>query len=492
MATEALRGEDEMNDDALVGARESGLFKETLAIELAEPSQAPILVRPDAGEGEQGWTTRVQEALALSPGARVGVAAEDAGLAAAVAVRLAVSVADAGRRVVIVDGSVRAPAIAKALDGDGDEGLVDSVLFGVSTAVTARRTLAAGVSLMTSGSAPVSAEEVFRSDNFEATLLGFAQDVIVFVALPAGFLSAAAHALSHVVVLGRSSAELVSGGRLVADAPGQRPSHVVGLLVDRPHVRRPPGLAESLEAAETPASQEPETAEPVTEPAVPREDRSTAPPSEPSPGPPLEHERRSRVRTAYRTPAPVDTKQRRSARPLVLGLVAIGVVALVAAWQFGAFDSLVGTQNPPRAGIGAEPPAAGGARGATGAPDTAAPVAADTASVPADAPEAPAAVEPAGETPTPARLAGPGGRYVIYVSSHRVETAALSDAAALEELNVASAVVRAEVGETGTWYRVRVAGAYPTLEAARSALEIVKSLAYSGAWIERIPIPESR
>lgn len=491
MAADALYGEGERSDDALRKARELNLFDEVLAIELAETPNAPVFVRPDAGEEERDWTTRVEQALALSPGARVGVAAEDAGLAAAAAVRLAVSVADAGRRVVVVDGSVRAPVIAKALDGDGDEGLVDSVMFGVSTAVTARRTLAAGVSLMTSGSVPVSAEEIFRSDNFEATLRGFAQDVIVFVVLPAAVLPAAVHALSDVVLLGRSTSELESVGRSAADAPGTRPSRTVGLLVRRPRPRRPPGLTESFRAAAAPPPRQPETEEPAPEPAASHEQQCAPAQAAPPPSPALDRGRRSRVRTATRAPVDVPKRRPRRARPVVLSVLAIAVVALVAAWQFGALDSLVGTPRTPETGTEAEHPSAGGPSVATGT--------GDATSLPAGTPgtlagaagvtEAPAsgAGEPEGEAPTHARLGGPGGRYVVYVSSHRAETAALTDAAALEELDVPGAVVRAEVGETGVWYRVRVADGYPTLAAAQEALETVKGLAYDGAWIERTP-----
>jgi hypothetical protein len=73
------------------------------------------------------------------------------------------------------------------------------------------------------------------------------------------------------------------------------------------------------------------------------------------------------------------------------------------------------------------------------------------------------------------------------VSSHRTEEAALADAQALAGRGVAAEAVRAEVGGTGTWFRVRVSGGYPTLAAARDALESLKALEYGGAWIERAP-----
>jgi len=76
------------------------------------------------------------------------------------------------------------------------------------------------------------------------------------------------------------------------------------------------------------------------------------------------------------------------------------------------------------------------------------------------------------------------------VSSHKTEAAALADAEGLGGKGVRAETVRAEVGDSGTWYRVRVSGGYPTLAAAREALEAVKALEYEGAWIERTPVEE--
>jgi len=192
-------------------------------------------------------------------------------------------------------------------------------------------------------------------------------------------------------------------------------------------------------------------------------------------GPPSaaqEQPRRSRVRTAYRIPAPAAERRPRRVRPVALSVLAIAIVAAVAAWQVGALDSLLGTAKRPRAAGEASHPAA------------AQPPRPAAVAVPEPVGEV---TEAAPETPAPTQVSGPGGRYVIYVSSHRTETAAIADAAALGELDVAGAVTRAEVGGSGTWYRVRVAGGYPTLQAAQQALEVVKGLSYVGAWIERTP-----
>ena len=57
----------------------------------------------------------------------------------------------------------------------------------------------------------------------------------------------------------------------------------------------------------------------------------------------------------------------------------------------------------------------------------------------------------------------------------------------VEELGVATDVVAADLENRGTWFRVAVAGGYPTLRRARSVLDTIKSFGYEGAWIERTP-----
>jgi hypothetical protein len=82
-------------------------------------------------------------------------------------------------------------------------------------------------------------------------------------------------------------------------------------------------------------------------------------------------------------------------------------------------------------------------------------------------------------------VAGPGGPYTVFLSSHRIESAAEEDAQAALFLGVESEVIPAEVGDTGRWYRVAVRGGYPTLREARGVLDVVRTLGYDGAWIER-------
>ncbi|MBM3306951.1 MAG: SPOR domain-containing protein [Candidatus Eisenbacteria bacterium] len=469
-----------------------GLCVAVLAAELAWEDGGPVRVRAEADEQAPSWTTPLSEHLGAGPGAVVGVTAKEPMLAAAVAVKLAVGVADGGRRVVIADGSLHAPAIAKPLEGDGDEGLVDSVLFGVSTAVTARRTLAPGVSVMTSGSVPVLAEDVFRADAFETTVRGFAQDVTVFLALPAVFLAGAGRVLSHLVVAGTTADEMRSVAEQARSA-GTEARRTVGVLVSRPRPLRPAGVAPQAELPR----RETIATEPVSESAVEEQPAPTPQPPVPpaddagaaTPAAPVWQPRRSPMRTAAGPAAGAETRQRRRSSATVPATVAVLVLGAVAvAWWLGTSRSPqppartagpTGAGERPAAevpvevaggtGLDAEPAPVGG-QGTEGQP-------------PAPAPRETAAAVPA----APPTAAGPGGPYVIFVSSHRSQSAAEADAGALAARGIPSAVVRAEVGDRGAWYRVRVAGGYPTLAAARDGLESVRRLAYEGAWIERAP-----
>jgi hypothetical protein len=85
-----------------------------------------------------------------------------------------------------------------------------------------------------------------------------------------------------------------------------------------------------------------------------------------------------------------------------------------------------------------------------------------------------------GESLTP----GPGGPYVIFVSSHRLRGAAENQVASLASRGVAAAVSPADIEGRGTWFRVAVEGGYPRIAEAREALAVVHALGHEGAWIE--------
>jgi len=504
------------DEDRLEALRARGLYDQTFEVEL-KTAPGMLEVRPLVDDGTPDWTTRVEDGLGLRQGACVGVVSEDPLLAAAAAVRLAVSIADRGQRIVLVDGSVQAPTIAKALPDDGDEGLVDSVLFGVSTAVTARRTLAPGVSLMTTGSSPVSAGEVFRSENLRATFRSFAPDVVVVVALPSQHAADVAAVVTTLVAVGRSEAELE---RLAQTGHGARPPRVVGLLATRPLPVVPGGLrpepADREERApETDAAPQaqvgpapapvPEVAEVAPMPAG--EEAGVAkveptPAAEPARGAAVRGERQ-RVRTALRETRPVPRPRSRRG-PVTVVFLAVAALAVFGIWRLG----LPGREPVPPAHVSVESPTRAAAPGTTA---VAPPAGTGTAVLPsagAGGPGAPtpsetqepAAIrepvssqttEPAPREPAQApRLDGPGGRYVLYLTSHASDAPAEVDVAELERRNVAAAIVAMEVPGKGVRYRVRVAGGYPTLDAARGALAEVRKLGYEGAWIERSPVSQ--
>jgi hypothetical protein len=242
-------------DDA--GARrlvEAQLFDAGAAIVIRHPVEEPVLVRPVVGELMYDWMAALETEMGGEGGGVVCVTAAEPTLAAAIARDAAVWLGDRGRRVTLVDGSVSAPAIGKALMEDGDEGLVDAVVFGVSPRAVARRTLASGIRLVTAGSYPVSARAVFESEDFAPTLRAFRDDGVVIVALDSAHIDAALPAFSAVVVAGRSEREVEAIGRTVGTATGEEPPRRVALIVsDDTHVpeetERPAAAAE----AEAPA-----------------------------------------------------------------------------------------------------------------------------------------------------------------------------------------------------------------------------------------------
>ncbi|MBD3347643.1 MAG: hypothetical protein GF400_00410, partial [Candidatus Eisenbacteria bacterium] len=92
--------------------------------------------------------------------------------------------------------------------------------------------------------------------------------------------------------------------------------------------------------------------------------------------------------------------------------------------------------------------------------------------------------DPTGGAAAPERgVSGPGGPYIVYLSSHRIISAAEWEVEEAGERGVAAVVVDADVAGSGVWHRVAVRGGFPTLAEARNALDIVKDLGYEGAWV---------
>ena len=80
---------------------------------------------------------------------------------------------------------------------------------------------------------------------------------------------------------------------------------------------------------------------------------------------------------------------------------------------------------------------------------------------------------------------GPGGPYRAVALSGRHADGASAEASLLVEKGISAEVIPTEVGDTGLWYRVVVAGGYPDLESARAVAEELKRLGYDGAWVHR-------
>ena len=167
-------------------------------------SNEPMDVRPFGDETANTWAEQIADALGDVRGRVVAVTAQRPALAARIVLGLAERFVDTGTPVTVVDGSIEEPVFAKGLPEDGDEGLVDAVLFGVSSSTVARRTLMHGVRLVTAGSYPISVPAVLGADAYRTTLEKLArEDATVLVVLPASYAAVAAAASSQLVIVGR-------------------------------------------------------------------------------------------------------------------------------------------------------------------------------------------------------------------------------------------------------------------------------------------------
>ena len=593
----------------LEGLVERGPFDAAVELELPAVPAPPILVRPLVTEPEAAWVAPLRSVVPPDGGQRIGVVSADTPLAAKLAADAAVWFADRGRRTVVVDGCVVSPVLGKPLPEDGDEGLVDAALFGVSTSLAARRTLASGVSVMTAGSYPVSVEAVLGGDEIERVLGSFANDVLVLVVLPPDYVPTAAHALTGVIVAGASVADVrnaadraglavagtMAAAAVVVSLPGAREA-AVEFTAQRPagapreagaqsreageEFEEPPaGVVEEREPAEderepAPVEREPvpweaeeerEPAEDEREPApderepdaveadvepgteaetepeigapeprsgpapfggtVPDDEGRFSAGKQPVPGEASGHEGPATeetgvpprpeaapvLMTASRTPR---RRPRRRSRAGIL--IPILIIAAAVGWWLlsdGPLAPTGGKQPPQRTadvGTGAietgtivdaeEEPAEEAATGdAATTPDEAPGAGVTTATVDGERPDG-AGATPAGERreqvagtreqtdddlgEEPISLVGSGGRYVVYMSSHsRAELAEL-EAERVERRGIPAEIVVAELEDGSIWHRLALPGGYPTLAAARLALDRLSELGYEGAWVE--------
>jgi hypothetical protein len=591
--------DDGSEPSALERLVRSGPFDAAVELELPAHPTAPVLVRPLVAEPTAEWVAPLQGLVPPGAGQRVGVTASEPAVAARLAADAAVWFADRGRRSVVIDGCVVSPVLGKPLPEDGDEGLVDAALFGVSTSLAARRTLASGVSVMTAGSYPVSVEAVLGGEELERVLGSFASDVLVLIILPTEFVPLAAHALTGLIVAGETPEEVdatadragvpavrtlmtiavVTGASAgTARAPeeaGEAPQDeaVEEAAEDRP---APDGTTEGAVDGEAPPGEE-SSADRTAEDAAygdeaygeePSPDRTAedaaygdeAYGEEPSPDrtardaaaaeeepdawdrpepkavrPPSETGDAESVPGGEATPvvmtasrAEPEPKRRRSAVGIVLPLVVVAVA--VGWWLFtnGPLATDRSERVPPRQGdvrsaseerpdgTQLEPAVSdtgrtdtveegGAAAGGDAAQDVRpttpeAPAAAATAARMGGRGDGTGGTEPGGTTgerpwfeedaatedvtASSPSLVGPGGRYIVYVSSHRTASAAELEARRAARAGVPTQTVDADLGDRGLWHRLALPGGFPTLEAARLALDRLSELGYEGAWVE--------
>ncbi len=520
MSTTGFRWERAADDAGLKELLEAGVLREGLVLIPPGDLAAPLSVRARITDEEDDWVRPIEGALEATAGARIGVAAADPVLAAAVAVELAVRLGDSGRRAVLIDGSVEAPSLAKALPNDGDEGLVDIVMFGVSPMKGVRRTLAPGVSLVTAGSYPLSASDVFEAEEISRLLATLAEEAAVVLVLPRHRLRSAARLLTSVIAVAESADGIRS---LAAEAGG---CGVIGILAGA--AETPVLVAEAVEPPE-PQAVEPRQRREIERPGASRPEVTEEPavasvlgvrpagqeaaeerPEETTPPPPWSAG--TDAGPVVRGARLVRRPRHRSLRPAAVWLTVVAA-AVVAAW-FGisalrgspdrrALES--GRPTPARVaeqpngepsgrpgGDGEAPGAAtAGERGTRvadrGASEVVVGEVVEDHGAASDErkPTGGLRDQDAGEEPPAGPIAGPGGPYTVFVSSHRIASAGRIEVEELGRVGVSAAIVPTEVGETGVWHRVVVSGGYATLTAARTALARIHRLGYEGAWIER-------
>ncbi len=515
--------------------RESGALSEGVSLRRTGSPRSPVVVRPVVDDSADDWMPAVEGAMGVVSGV-VAFSGLDMAETAGIAALAAAWLGDRGRSVILVDASVERPVLGKPLPGDGDEGLVDAVLFGVSPSAVVRRTLSPGVSVVTAGSRPLSVESVFDGGRLNGVLRGLADEAVVLVLVPPAHVSSATGTLDAAVCVADSIEGVLS---IAASVDGVR---TTGLHVregaeseaDAEKGAADPSAEVAAEAAAA-AAAKPSGIPPIVLPTHGRPDEAAqAEPAEQEAPPRSEPPRPGTTRPEAEGAAAATDKSRRAAAelgassrtrtrsdplPTVVAVAVILVIAAVIWWSVDGqrrFQSR--SDRPVHAGPGLVTGTADSVRtdeaaqattdsGAAAWQDGTAEVeAAPGEEGRADAPAGAAGerdgsgegvgavaavVPPSGGRPAGgATISGPGGSYRIMVSSHHLETSAEVEAAELSEMGVAAEVTAAEIAGRGTWYRVLVSGGYPTLARARAVLDTIKGFGYEGAWIERAPRDE--
>jgi len=516
---------------SLAEAVASGAIDAAFLLEMEGELTDLSVVRPLVDDSDVAWAARVEESLGARDGSLVGIVSSDPRLAAGVACAYASWVGDSGTDAVLVDGSLEAPTIDKPLREDGDEGLVDAIRFGVSPSSVARRTLARGVRLVTAGSHPLSLDAALEPSRLREFVEALSSRLVLLV-LPRAYLELVAPALAGAVLVESDPARLKDASVVLRErAEGRVLAIHVARAAEMARHRRADELASqgSLAGVTTPPFGEDDTPRPeeadfqtlhaeedVTpqpgetrlEAAPPEEDATPRPgETEPAVGAPAASpflpDDVVAVTSAARRP------ERRSRAGIWIPLIV--VLLAVALWAIFGQGGLPWTGRPeerleriPRLSDGASTSDAGEdalvaadaeqeAALDSARPDDSGP--ASTVDQGASAPTAddgpPESVADDGRSAPTAGEAtrrdgaveGPGGAYTVYLSSHRLLSAAQWEADEAVALGIVAVVKEAELPESGLWHRVAVGGGFATLVEARNALDIVKELGYEGAWI---------
>lgn len=506
---------------AMAEALRSGLIDGLLYV--GEPAELAelVVVRPVVDSGGPAWLAELGALLSAHRGSIVGFASADPRLAAEVASAYASWHGDGGRDAVLIDGSLEHPVVDRPLMEDGHEGFVDAVLFGVSAAVVARRTLARGVRVVTAGSRPLSMGRALDPGRLSEFVGALEADVGIIV-LPLRFASLVADALDTLVIVETDEEQLLAAaGRAREDGTARivcvRPVRAVEPEDEVAPAGPPEAPPQRVTSTETtwpvlpPQEEAPEfaerdaptksagatsgaaTGEPEPSPFLPEEERA----GEPEPSPFLPEEE-PLVVVASRTPPP----PRR--RPRVAAVVVLLVAASVIVWGWlgGGFR---GGERPrwsqpwrqadtgwSENGVGegdeVEHAGSAGAEDVTSTEEVGDTEEGEQARTAGGTEDVPAADVVVIDPSSP--LSGPGGPYVIYLSSQRLRTAAALEVDQAREAGLLAHVVDADVPGSGMWHRVALDGGYPNLAEARNTLDSIRELGYEGAWIARVPREE--
>lgn len=506
--------------DSLSEAVDSGALEGAVLLQVVGELSELTVVRPIVEDPGVTWTAALESFVSPSRGTVLGVVSTNPRLAAAVACDYASWTGDRGSNTVVVDGSIESPAVDKPLLTDGDEGLVDAIMFGVSPSAVARRTLAPGVRVVTTGSHPLSIDKALEPEKLTEFALTLSADVTCFI-LRTAYVQRTALALDAVIVVEDDPERLLSAARLAKGAGVER---VFGALIcESVPVAAPVAYDRAaVEPALEVEGQEPRRAETEREPAVEEPPDGTGVDSPFLPeGEPIK---------VVERPGPRRPRGRTRAIAAVLAAVCVAVVGWIllgpdrasegplsrpesadvdpGTAPVGTGPDAAGTEAEPTAGDAARPARRDGVTPASGqglVDETRAPTESPSADepepllerqAPGGGPESPAdarAVDAAAESPVvlgasrELPLFGPGGPYVVYLSSHKIMSAAEREASEALGAGVTAVIIDADVEGSGTWHRVAVRGGYPTLAEARNTLDIVKELGYEGAWIARAP-----